>query len=730
MRKQLLFVLSTIVLVFITTIKLNAQTGNEVLGDNAAPGITTGNYNTIVGDEAGTALTTSSQNTLLGYQSGRSITAFATDNVFVGYDSGLNNLTGDDNVFIGSESGYSNTSGSRNLYLGSESGYSNTRGRNNLYLGSESGYNNISGSDNLYLGYRSGYYTSTGYDNIVIGKEAGGYNDGISLGDPNFKNSVIIGTEAGNKIQNAERVIFLGDGAGYSTTTGARNVFLGYHSGYRNTTGNYNVFVGDATGVFNTEGRSNTFVGGLLSESVDNNGVLDFRGSAGDGNTTGVNNSFFGAGAGTDNGTGSENTFIGGNAGARNEFGDYNTFIGFQAGVRNNVSNSTTNASNNTFVGWRAGAYNEEGANNIVMGYNAGFVEGNDGSNNSIVIGYEAKITGSTDRTNNVILGANASVEADYAVAIGAGATTTTNNSMVLGGVTTTDRLSVGIATATPNQNASLELADTDKGFLVNRITTVQRTAMETAAANGSPLATTEAGMMVYDTDLSAIFLWNGTQWVNSTIDTDTDTDDQTIDEFQLNGDDLELSLLDDAEATKTVDLSKYLDNTDGQNLTSATLANTVVTIAIENGSSVSVDLSGILTPLQDENTAQQTEIDEQQAQITAQQVIIDDLIDRIEALETNISGALNKSNTPILYQNIPNPFNGTSTIKYYLPSGINNASIVFSNSLGQVVSTIAITQSGDGELNINSDGLASGTYFYTLYVRSKGFDSKKMVIE
>ena len=199
--------------------------------------------------------------------------------------------------------------------------------------------------------------------------------------------------------------------------------------------------------------------------------------------------------------------------------------------------------------------------------------------------------------------------------------------------------------------------------------------------------------MIVYDTDLSALFIWDGAQWINSTIDTNTDTDDQTIDEFQLNGDDLELSLQDDAEAAKTVDLSKYLDNTDSQelslttntlsisggtatvdlsgyldntdtqdlqlssnilsltndattvdlsgyldntdaqtlnlsngslsisggntidlsvlqdgtgtdsqNLTSATLDNNQLTIAIENGNSVSVDLSAILTPLQDED--------------------------------------------------------------------------------------------------------------------------------
>ncbi|MEW7289144.1 T9SS type A sorting domain-containing protein [Aquimarina sp. 2304DJ70-9] len=187
------------------------------------------------------------------------------------------------------------------------------------------------------------------------------------------------------------------------------------------------------------------------------------------------------------------------------------------------------------------------------------------------------------------------------------------------------------------------------------------------------------------------------------------------------------------------VDLSEYT-NTDHQDLTLATLNDTNLTIEIENGASVTVDLAPIVSSLEsdlidaqskisnleDENAAQQTEIDEQRAQIN-------NLISRIEVLEgcaCDTSGSINKGNGPILYQNIPNPFNGTSSIKYYLPTGITNASIVFSNSIGQLVSTVAIKQSGDGELNINSDGLASGTYFYTLYVGSQKIDSKKMVIE
>ena len=57
------------------------------------------------------------------------------------------------------------------------------------------------------------------------------------------------------------------------------------------------------------------------------------------------------------------------------------------------------------------------------------------------------------------------------------------------------------------------------------------------------------------------------------------------------------LSLTNDA---STVDLSAYV-NTDSQNLTSATLSGNTLTIQIENGTSVDVDLSPILSALQTE---------------------------------------------------------------------------------------------------------------------------------
>jgi hypothetical protein len=61
----------------------------------------------------------------------------------------------------------------------------------------------------------------------------------------------------------------------------------------------------------------------------------------------------------------------------------------------------------------------------------------------------------------------------------------------------------VGIGTPTPDNSAILELFSTQKGFLVPRMTTVQRTAIATPAA----------GLLLYDTDINCFFFYDGTVW-------------------------------------------------------------------------------------------------------------------------------------------------------------------------------------------------------------------------
>ncbi|HOZ79188.1 MAG TPA: hypothetical protein PLY34_14440 [Ferruginibacter sp.] len=62
---------------------------------------------------------------------------------------------------------------------------------------------------------------------------------------------------------------------------------------------------------------------------------------------------------------------------------------------------------------------------------------------------------------------------------------------------------SVGIGTASPATSAQLDITSTNKGLLMPRLTTAQRTAIANPAN----------GLMVYDTNLSAFWFYNGSSW-------------------------------------------------------------------------------------------------------------------------------------------------------------------------------------------------------------------------
>ncbi|WP_417873385.1 hypothetical protein [Xanthomarina gelatinilytica] len=238
------------------------------------------------------------------------------------------------------------------------------------------------------------------------------------------------------------------------------------------------------------------------------------------------------------------------------------------------------------------------------------------------------------------------------------------NNSLFIAATGT-----IGLGTQNPNLNASLDLSATDKGLILNRLTTVQRTTLSGGAV---------AGMMVYDTDENVTYYWNGTEWVNP--------------------------------------------SQDNQNLTTASLSGSTLIVTIEGGTSVNVDLAPILADLEAENVAQQAQID--------------DLLARVTAIEACACGGTlgimeqgQTENNIRLNQNVPNPFQSTTSIKYFIPVKYHSAKIVVTSSLGQVIYNFPITTFGEeGTLDLSKSNLQSAIYYYTLYVDGKKIDTKRLV--
>ena len=77
------------------------------------------------------------------------------------------------------------------------------------------------------------------------------------------------------------------------------------------------------------------------------------------------------------------------------------------------------------------------------------------------------------------------------------------------------------------------------------------------------------------------------------------------------------------------------------------------------------------------------------------------------------------------LYQNVPNPFNGTTTVKFYVPEEADVTIGVY-NMLGEYVAEVANESfnAGKHEVVFNSDDLSQGTYFVRM--TTQGFTATK----
>jgi hypothetical protein len=117
-----------------------------------------------------------------------------------------------------------------------------------------------------------------------------------------------------------------------------------------------------------------------------------------------------------------------------------------------------------------------------------------------------------------------------------------------------------------------------------------------------------------------------------------------------------------------------------------------------------------------------------------------DELKNRLEKLEavmnTKQSSVTSAPSSKIaaissasLEQNMPNPFNRTTTINYILPQQFSSAKIVITDQSGNTLKEIKVSQSGKGSVNVDASTLSSGTYQYSFYVDGKRINTKQMVL-
>jgi hypothetical protein len=261
--------------------------------------------------------------------------------------------------------------------------------------------------------FTAGQTISSG--DLSLPQTTGASTGAINLGGSPFlhaccaatQNNTFVGSNAGNFGMTGGNNTASGAMALYFNTTGSNNTASGYNALLSNTTGYSNTASGEGALALNTTGWSNTASGSSALNS----------------NTMGQNNTATGFEALQVNTTGSLNTAIGNQALASNTTANYNTAVGFNA-LYNNCQSVPSNCTGNY---------------NTAVGFYAG-VSSNAANGN---------ITGAYDTFIGSYSGPGTSTQLSNATAIGAMATVSASNALVLGG-TGSNAVNVGIGTATP----------------------------------------------------------------------------------------------------------------------------------------------------------------------------------------------------------------------------------------------------------------------------------------
>lgn len=356
----------------------------------------------------------------------------AKGNSFYGYRAGNSASTGYSNVAMGAGALFNNTIRTNLVAIGDSALYNNglgdqfgNAGSGNTAVGSKALYNNTSAIFNTALGHNALYTNTTGNLNIALGPSALYSNTtGASNIATGYKALYTNSTGSFNAAYGYEALT--------AATTADYNNAFGYQSMYLTTTGNKNTASGHQTLFFNTTGNLNTADGYQSLYS----------------NTTGSSNIGIGHQALNKNTTGNSNTATGDGALFYNLDGNLNTANGFAALFSN------TSGTRNTAMGKEAMLTNSTGSYNTAAGSNALYFSttGNDNTaSGSDAMYYNTTGSGNTAfgsgalvnnniGTNNTAVGFNTNPAAgDYnnSTAIGANTSATASNQVRIGsGVT------------------------------------------------------------------------------------------------------------------------------------------------------------------------------------------------------------------------------------------------------------------------------------------------------
>jgi len=96
---------------------------------------------------------------------------------------------------------------------------------------------------------------------------------------------------------------------------------------------------------------------------------------------------------------------------------------------------------------------------------------------------------------------------------------------------------------------------------------------------------------------------------------------------------------------------------------------------------------------------------------------------------KTDIDNQNMDNNDPILFQNVPNPFNEVTRIEYFLPEKALSSSIMIFDLQGTLIKTFSFLTPGHHHIAISAKELMPGMYLYSLIFEGREIDTKKMIL-
>ena len=563
-----------------------------------------------------------------------------------------------------------------------------------------------------FVGSKAGKNATSGKFNTGLGQNAlqGNSTNGVT-GDHNTG----VGYQSLNQLTSGEENIGVGYQSLYNLTTGSDNIAMGYASMKLATTGSDNVALGEWTLKNCSTCMQNVAIGdqALLNSTGDNN--IGIGQSALSALQSGHDNVGFGFSASVTSSTDSS-VVIGSNAtaGSGSAEGDFVVAVGCEAEAAENYGVALGHKASTQTVG------------SVAIGYDA-LVE-NDVSaipplSNSIAIGNDAFVRGDC----SIALGASSEIRAtsNDCVAIGCGAFIgeNTENSMALG------------AGSTVNSDNTIVIGNTSVGSIggYEGWTNLSDGRFKSEVEN-------------FEFGLDFILKLRPVEYV---------VDNNKLNEF----------LGVKGYASQRAEKDKKLRH--------GFIAQEVLSSANELGfefsgvvkpqstkSHYGLRYATFVVPLvkavqeqqemieasEAKNEAAEEKIEALQGELDALKAMVEDLAAGQQRMDTDLqqccfqyegstgidpsTGSGSQLEQPKLEQNQPNPFKENTIIKYYLPQSAGNAQLTVSSLDGKVLESFKLDGKGFGQVLIDGGSLSPGTYIYTLEIAGQRADSKRMILK